>query len=242
MSPNSNPQRRSERGLTLLEVLAAFMIFSLVFTALVGSSQNAVRQQGTSFRRLEANEIADEVLVDIEVELAARGIPLIESELIDRDPYTVRIQDAPLGGSPDVGPAGGFGPDAGLGNEADSAGGFSAGGLNVATLLATQMPEIAPFFRQYEIEVAWQEGARQMAVRRVALGFDWTAASDVFAALLPPGAAGPGSDPTTGGEGDNDSTDGDSGRDRGDRGRASESEVDRMKRLIEEAQRRTGVQ
>jgi len=46
---------RSECGLTLLEVLAAFLIFAMVFTVLVGTSQTAVHSQGLAARRLEAN-------------------------------------------------------------------------------------------------------------------------------------------------------------------------------------------
>ena len=44
------------QGLTLLEVLAAFLIFSMVFTVLVGSSQTAVRSQGLSVRRLDSQD------------------------------------------------------------------------------------------------------------------------------------------------------------------------------------------
>lgn len=224
-----------QKGLTLLEVLAAFMIFSLVFTVLVGSSQNAVRTQGTSFRRLEADEIADSTMADLEVQLARRELPLIEEEEIDLDPYTVRITEAPFGSNDEVANSG-----VQVGPSAESL----AGGSDVMAILAAEMPEIAPFFHQYEVEVEWQEGNRPMSVRRVTLGFDWPAASGVFSALSPTGTSGPDGGP------DDGSTPGDeSGGERGSddtgeggsRGSAGESEIERMKRMIREAEQRAGM-
>ena len=55
--------RRRAHGLTLLEVLAATLIFALVMTVLVGTSSTAVHRSGLSARRLEANLVADAVVV-----------------------------------------------------------------------------------------------------------------------------------------------------------------------------------
>ena len=85
------------QGLTLLEVLAAFLIFSMVFTVLVGSSQTAVRSQGLSVRRLEAHEIAETALADLEIAMARHELPSIEEqEETERDDFVVRVREATL--------------------------------------------------------------------------------------------------------------------------------------------------
>ena len=60
MIPNA-PTRARQAGLTLLEVLAAAMIFAMVMTVLIGTSSSAVHRVGMSARRLEANTVADGV-------------------------------------------------------------------------------------------------------------------------------------------------------------------------------------
>ena len=62
---------RREAGLTLLEVLAAAMIFAMVMTVLIGTSSNAVHHVGVSARRLEAGLVADNLLSDLEMAVAA---------------------------------------------------------------------------------------------------------------------------------------------------------------------------
>ena len=236
------PPRRREDGLTLLEVLAAFMIFSLVFTVLVGSSQRAVTKQGTSFRRLEANEIADAYLADLEVALARRELPVIEEERIEQDPFVIRIGETEVGGRLES-DSGSAGPTP----EPETAA-SPIGGLDISSLLVTQAPELAAFARQYEVVVEWPDGNRMRSVRRVAMGVDWPGATSVFAALLPPGAVGPGGDASQPGADGPDGEGPDGGSDRArdggaaDRGgQPSPDEIERMRELIRQKEAELGL-
>lgn len=154
-----------QAGLTLLEVLAAFMIFSLVFTVLVGSSQSAVQNQGSAMRRLAANEVADGVLADLEIPMAQHELPVVEASEYVLEEFSVRITEQ--GFLP-----GGGGPPAAAANPAQ----LMAGGLDLASLLATQLPDVGKYLKRYDVEVAWVEGATERSVQRTTFGFDWTAA------------------------------------------------------------------
>lgn len=220
---------RHTAGLTLLEVLAAFLIFSLVFTVLVGSSQNAVRTQGLSLRRLEAKEIADSVMTDLEIAMARRALPVVEEE-IEREPFTVRVRESS------------FIPEPGPGMPAPDAREGLAAASDITAVLAAEMPAIAPYLRRYDIEVEWSEGPRLEKLTRTTFAFDWAGAAEELAKLLPEGATVPGSSAASSSDGV-DREDGTStpegGDSRGrDRDRSQESEIDRMKRLIREAEGR----
>ncbi len=78
--------RRAERGLTLLEVLAAVAILGLLYTVLAGAAIQGLRSEGESKRRIEASLLIDEQLFEIEMQIAAGVTPplgLTESEAGD---------------------------------------------------------------------------------------------------------------------------------------------------------------
>ena len=78
--------RRAERGLTLLEVLAAVAILGLLYTVLARAAIQGLRSEGESKRRIEASLLIDEQLVQIETQIAAGVTPplgLTESEAGD---------------------------------------------------------------------------------------------------------------------------------------------------------------
>jgi hypothetical protein len=170
---------RHRRGLTLLEVLAAFLIFTMVFTVLMGSSQTAVHHQGLAHRRLEANLLADQLLADLEVQMQMRTTPILPEEL-SSDPFEMEVREAGFGPDPGDGPA----ADLGDPGELDLASG------DIMSLLALEMPEAAKFLKRYDIEVRWQEAEGPERISRTTFGFDWQSASAELAALRPGGLEG----------------------------------------------------
>ncbi|MBW2423984.1 MAG: type II secretion system protein [Deltaproteobacteria bacterium] len=178
---------RHARGLTLLEVLAAFLIFTMVFTVLMGSSQTAVHSQGLAHRRLEANLLADQVLADLEVQMQMRTTPILPDSL-SSDPFEIEVTEAGFGPDP------GDDPSAALGGPGE----LDLASADVISLLALEMPEAAKFLRRYDVEVRWQEAEGPERVRRTTFAFDWESASAELAALRPggleDGSGGSGSD------------------------------------------------
>lgn len=159
-SERDEPQR-SSKGFTLLEVLAATLIFVLAATVLIGTSSAGVRMAGVSATRLEASLLADAELAQIERALNAQQTPPPEKEEAD-DLFAIRVLVQPALES--------FGNDAG----------------DLASILATEAPGIEAFLLRYEIRVEWLEGTLPMSVRRTTFAFDWegarTALPDLFAA------------------------------------------------------------
>lgn len=201
----ADDRRRGARGLTLLEVLAAFLIFSLVFTVLVGTSQTAVHSQGLALRRLEASLIADEVLADLEVQIQQRLTPILADGL-SRELFEVEVTSSPFAApAPDAGAA--AAPAAGDALSLAGAGGGAA-------LLAASFPEAAPFLLRYDVVVRWMEAEGPQQIGRTTFAFDWETASVALADLFAVAGGGLGSEASDDGLGAGDS-DSESGRDGG---------------------------
>jgi Tfp pilus assembly protein PilV len=158
--------RRGERGLTLLEVLAAAMIFAMVMTVLISTSSTAVHNVGVSARRLEANLVADELLADLEIQMKQGIAPVIEENETTRDQYAIRV----------------FRTEIVQDQAAADSGGTQ---LSVASMLGAELPEVAKHLKQYDIEVSWFEQNGPQRVTRTSFAFDWQTAaieySDLFA-------------------------------------------------------------
>lgn len=233
--PASRP--RATSGLTLLEVLAAFLIFSIVFTVLIGTSQTAVHYQGLALRQLEASLVADAVLADIEVQIQQRRTPLIEAspenEIFD---VTVTASNVVAEGSA---PGGQAAPTPGAAS--------LAGAGNGAAMLAATLPEAARFLRRYDVEVAWMESEGPQSVRRSTFAFDWETASVELADLFGGSTLGGGSETAQAGgdagqEGDGSASGSGGGRGRGDRrsGNTGSGDltIEQMRQMVEDAQNR----
>jgi len=67
--------RCRQRGLTLLEVLAAVALMGLVYTALASKATQGVMSESDSLRRFHASLIADEKLAEMEIGGAMRLTP-----------------------------------------------------------------------------------------------------------------------------------------------------------------------
>lgn len=167
---------RSRAGLTLLEVLAATMIFVMVMTVLVGTSTTAVHRSGTASKRLEANLVADAFLADLEIQMKQRIAPTIEQTESIREDFTIQVKRATLLGEGTDGP--GLG-DAGFGDE-DS----GSGAREIAGLLEGDLPEVVKHLYQYDIDVSWIDSSGVQSVTRTTFAFDWQGAALEFSDLF----------------------------------------------------------
>ncbi len=187
--------RCRERGLTLLEVLAATMIFALVMTVLIGTSTTAVHRAGRSARRLEANYVADAVVADLEIQMRKRIAPVVDRSewtvagATEDEKYVIRLQNRTIQealAAPAETVADQLAADAGNPAPALSASGATriGGASGIGTLLAGELPEVAKHLRQYDIEVIWEGADGPESITRTTFAFDWQAAEVEFAALF----------------------------------------------------------
>lgn len=208
---------RREDGLTLLEVLAATMIFALVMTVLVGTSSTAVHRSGLSARRLEAGLVADAVVADLEIGMRKRTAPVLErsewktEDEAGEEEYSIRVLDRPIKEALAA-------PATSVADEVAAEAGASApdqpatkiGSGSIGTLLAGDLPEVAKHLHQYDVEVAWVGVDGPESVTRTTFAFDWQAAQAEFGELF--AAAGAGRDEEGAAEDDDDeSGDGNNG-------------------------------
>lgn len=197
---------RHERGLTLLEVLAATMIFSLVMTTLIGTSTSGVRRAGESARRLEASELADAVVADLEIQMRKRVAPPVERDEWQSEDqvYTIRVQNRTVEealSAPTTSLEEQAAAEAGTAptEERPLGGRTRIGGAEggIAAVLAAELPEVTKYLRQYDVEVAWEGSRGPQSITRTTFAFDWKTAktelSDLFGeAGGPEGQAGRG--------------------------------------------------
>lgn len=185
---------RRRRGLTLLEVLAATMIFSLVMTALIGTSTSGVRRAGEAARRLEASELADAVVADLEIQMRQGVAPQVEREewQSEDEVYTVRVQNRTIQEAleaPTTSLEEQAAVEAGTApTEAFPASGqtrIGGAGGGIAAMLAAELPEVTKHLRQYDVEVAWQGSNGPQSITRTTFAFDWQTAKVELADLFP---------------------------------------------------------
>lgn len=207
---------RGARGLTLLEVLAATLIFALVMTVLVGTSSTAVHRAGQSARRLEANLVADAVIADLEIQMRKKTAPVVEREewtvtgATEDEQYAIRLQNRAIQEALAA-------PAQSIAQEAAAAAGNPAptptpalpgpgatrigGAGGIGTLLAGELPEVAKHLRQYDLEVSWEGIDGLESITRTTFAFDWEKARAEFAPLFEAaGGAAAGDDASEEGE------------------------------------------
>ncbi len=157
-------RNRLAAGLTLLEILAATLIFAMVMTVLIGTSSTAVHRVGVSARRLEASLVADEILADLEIQMKQGLAPEADESVSLRDPFEIRVVRSGL-----------------IGDGADGAAGI---GLELASLVGAELPEVAKYLKQYDIEVRWTEQSGPQSVTRTTFAYDWQLAAIEFSELF----------------------------------------------------------
>lgn len=208
------PSAAQQSGLTLLEVLAATLIFALVMTTLIGTSSSGVHRVGQALRRLEADQVADAVVADLEIQMRKRIAPVIErSEWkteaeSEEEAYTIRVLNRTLQEALAAPAATVAEEAAGIAPVVESSGPGSTrigGASGIGAMLAAELPEVAKHLRQYDVEVIWNGPGGPESVTRTTFAFDWEAAQTEYAELF---AAAGGGDA---GAGDDEDEDGKSG-------------------------------
>lgn len=155
--------QKTTRGFTLLEVLAASLIFSMVVTVLIGSSTETVQRALISVNRLEASQIADRELALLETLLHMQRTPPQDKEEFDEE-FVIRVISSPALEDLDGGESGG------------GSGFSSVSGGGPGSLLTLQAPGIDQFLLRYDIVVEWIEGANPSSLTRTTYAFDWEGA------------------------------------------------------------------
>lgn len=163
-------QNAATLGFTLLEVLAATLIFAMVVTVLIGSSGEAIHRIGLTTTRLEASELADRELALLEA-LLNNQQPLPEDKEEERDDFLIRVVSRPALEDLDEGASAGNSTLLALGG---GSGGSAPGGLSA--ILNLHAPGIDAFLLRYDITVEWIGDVRSDQVRRTTYAFDWDAA------------------------------------------------------------------
>jgi prepilin-type N-terminal cleavage/methylation domain-containing protein len=172
-------------GFTLLEVLAAFLIFAVLFTVLAGTASEAFRSEGANRRRLEASLLADEKLAELEQTAQEIG-----EESQEEDIFLITTSVSPLTADrlgldldPDRGPG-----ERSSRDDDDE--------LPETSILSPDDAQDEAPLRRIDLLVEWEEGTRTLAVRRSTIALDTSGLSFPGA-----GEGGAGENPL-GGDGD----------------------------------------
>ncbi len=169
-------RHQARGGFTLLEVLAAVMIFATVVTILIGSSSETIHRAQISRDRLQASEIADREMAMLEAILSQQeALPEDKEELGEE--FMVRMWSEPALES--IGGGGGRGGNF-SGDAVQALANGDQGAVGIGPLMAAQVPGIDAFLRRYEIRVEWTDGAVVDSVRRTTFAFDWEAAREAL--------------------------------------------------------------
>jgi prepilin-type N-terminal cleavage/methylation domain-containing protein len=168
--------RRTERALTLLEVMAAVAILGIVYAYLARAASQGILTTGETRWRLEASLLADRVLVDLEREMQATGtLEAGETEFDEGDFHVVRRVE-PFELPPELVPQADTDDDAG------------------ASLLTADgnRPGI---LRRIRIEVSWFDGIHERTLERISFGYDEAGAAALLGGLAPGADAAPDAEP-----------------------------------------------
>jgi prepilin-type N-terminal cleavage/methylation domain-containing protein len=169
-------------GFTLLEVLAAIAVLALVYTALARAAMQGLAHEGDASRRLEASLLADQVLSEIEAQLAAGVAPqagLTESE---HEAYAIAVEVRPF----DLGAfalAAAEAAEATRGAPKTSDEPQPQGGA--ALQLLTGAPGAPAPLLEIDVSVRWLEGADEQVVTRTTFAADPATVAAALGGLKP---------------------------------------------------------
>ena len=166
--------RARSRGFTLIEVLAAVLVLGVLYTVLAGVAIQGLRAEGTSRRRIEASLLADQILADLEDQIAVGSVPPVGVEEREADVFDLTIAVRELDPAAIIPPE----PPGSERREprAASASLLESGGSQPSRL------------REIEVRVDWLEGDRELRVQRISYAFDTTGLDGLF----PEGGGAPG--------------------------------------------------
>jgi hypothetical protein len=187
-------------------VLASIAVLALVYTALARAAMQGLAHEGDASRRLQASLLADQVLGEIEGQLAAGVAPPAGRTETEQEDYAVSVEVRPF----DLGAF----ALAAAENVAERRGAPSVGqapqpaGGPALQLLTAAPGAPSPLF-EIEIRVRWLEGNDEQEVTRTSFGADPTAVAAALGGLEPGGGAGgaePGTAPPAAGRPGSDGT------------------------------------
>jgi len=148
--------RPTERGFTLIEVLAAIAILALLYTLLTESAIQGLRSEKASLRRLQASLVADRWLAELEMQLNVGGVPPLGEEEEEDGDFLVRTAVEPF----DL-----ILPE--LGTEAPAERG--------KPVLSGFTTDRSSPLRVVRVSVAWEEAGIERQVSRTTFGLDISA-------------------------------------------------------------------
>jgi len=163
---------RSERGLTLLEVMAAVAILGLVYTVLARAGTQGILSEGRSRGLLEASLLADATLSEIESQLSYGFAPELGVTEQEVDDFLVTVEVSSWEPPPEL---------AALITPAELLPGES-----FPNLFGSGTQRDPGFVEEIAVRVTWSDGVGERSVERVTFGVD---AAGAAASLAPPPAA-----------------------------------------------------
>ena len=157
-------------GFTLLEVLAAFLVFAMLFTVLAGTAADAFRLEGENRRRLEASLLADEVFSLLEYASRQGSVPEIGESSEENDIFTLTTSVQPLTlETLGLDPASVYGKRESAANQAPP-----------TSILSPSNPGDEAPLRRIDLTVTWQEGDREVQVTRSTFALDMAGIAELF--------------------------------------------------------------
>ena len=162
--------RRAERGLTLLEVLAAVALLGLLYTVLAGAAVQGLRSEGESKRRIEASLLIDEEIAQIEMQIAAGVTPPLGSTQSETESEDFRI-------ATNVRP---------LEFYEELVGDLAEPPTGAPSVLGRQGPGGESPLRIISVAVSWNEGVFERRIERTTFALDREAAKSALASLANP--------------------------------------------------------
>lgn len=153
--------RTPRAGFTLFEVLAAALILVIVGTITIGSINANLARMTDAHLRLEAAQIADTTLADLEATLFDGTAPKPFADENEIDGYQVKITVMPFGTLFDS-------DQAKADEEADSPSLFGT--------IVREFPGLPQHLRSMRVEVSWGDANAPASVVRTTIGFDHASA------------------------------------------------------------------
>lgn len=169
---------RARRAFTLFEVMAAVAILSIWYLIIANAAVQGLRAEGRSLRRLEAAQLADRTLADIETSMLDGSVPEIQDESAEEGDFVVKVKVAHMRGQPRL-------LEQGLAED-----GKAAKSTGLRELLQMEIPGVSKHLYRITVHVVWTEAGAKQQLLRTTYGFDRRKASEAFRAMAEGGAAG----------------------------------------------------
>lgn len=167
--------RRTLRGFTLFEVLAAVAILGILYIVLADIAISGARFEGEAKRRLRAALLADQALGDLERSFALGAAPPVGSNESEEGDFTIASEVRAFD-------LAGFAATLAAAEGEDARAGAGAQPPALLAVPAQGPPPIV----EIEVVVGWIEGNTPLEIRRLTYGFDRNAAGGLLEGLPGP--------------------------------------------------------